>query len=241
MNQRKGTFLLFLLVFPALAFAQTTTRIDSFNIASSSMRYPHQEKKWDFRIAAGLSMVKPPADLLENAIQAPLVNIHMIFGLPYRFSLEGDLTTILVSNQLALGPRWGYAWRHFSFNAGYDLAFVYGQMKVGGFNNASVVWIHYPSLSLGYRLKNLALTLKGECVVVANISQRSGENEITRERNFFNGITTALYIEQRLWKDHVFVIGLKDNYEKFYWPTWMLFSTFNRYYHIPELYFSWIL
>jgi hypothetical protein len=87
----------------------------------------------------------------------------------------------------------------------------------------------------------MAFTLKGEAVILANIIQKSGENEVDRRANFFNGVTVAFYIEQRLWKNHVFIIGFKDNYEKFYWPTWMLFSTFNRYYHIPELSFSWIL
>jgi hypothetical protein len=94
---------------------------------------------------------------------------------------------------------------------------------------------------LGYKLKDIAFTLKGEIVGVTSLVQTSGTNEVARSKYFYNGFTFALYIEQRLWKNHVFVIGLKDNYEKFYWPTWMLFSTFNRFYHIPELSFSWIL
>jgi len=230
-----------MVLFPAITIAQNPSVQDTFDITASSMRLPHQYQKWGFQASAGLSLVKPPADLVENAIQAPLVNIHLTFGLPWRFSLEGDLTTLLVSNQLALGPRWGYSWKNFSFNAGYDIAFVYGQLRQGGFNNSSIVWIHYPNLSLGYKLKKMAFTLKGEAVILANIIQKSGENEVDRRANFFNGVTVAFYIEQRLWKNHVFIIGFKDNYEKFYWPTWMLFSTFNRYYHIPELSFSWIL
>ncbi|MEI7983528.1 MAG: hypothetical protein WCI71_17905, partial [Bacteroidota bacterium] len=173
--------------------------------------------------------------------QAPLVNIHATFGLPWKFSLEGDVTTIVVSNQIAIGPRLGFSIKNFSFNIGYDIAFVYGQLRQAGFNNSAKVWINYPNLSLGYKLKKMAFTLKTEAVIVTSVVQKSGENEVSRTKNFFNGFTAALYIEQRLWKNHVFIIGLKDNYEKFYWPTWMLFNTFNRYYHIPELSFSWIL
>ncbi|MDD4602816.1 MAG: hypothetical protein PHF97_03275 [Bacteroidales bacterium] len=239
---RKVLFvLLFVFSLSGFVFSQNQCIQDTFDIANHSMRFPHQYKTWGFQIGAGLLMVKPPMDLLENAIQAPLVNIHMTFGLPWKFSLEGDVTTLLVSNQFSLGPRLGFNWKNFSFNVGYDIAFVYGQLRQFGFDNNTKVWIHYPNISLGYKLKKMAFTLKAEVVTLASVSQRCGENEVVHTNNFFNGFTGALYLEQRLWKDHVFIIGFKDSYEKFYWPTWMLFTTFNRYYHIPELSFTWIL
>jgi hypothetical protein len=205
------------------------------------MQFPHHYKKWGFQVSAGLSMVKPPKDLLENAIQAPLANFHATFGLPVNFSLEADLLTIIVSNQLALGPKYSFLYKNFGIKAGWDIAFVYGQLKQGGFDNSMRAWIHYPNLSVGYKLKKMAFTLKGEMVIVAKQVTKSGETEVENSTNFINGGTFALYIEQRIHKNKVFVIGIKDNYVKMYWPTWMLFSTFNRYYHIPELNFSWIL
>ncbi|MEI7499906.1 MAG: hypothetical protein WCK84_05600 [Bacteroidota bacterium] len=241
MRIRSIPFIMLILIWVRLVPAQTPVPQDTFNIAAGSMRYPHQLHKWGFRIAAGLSLVMPPKDLLESAIQAPLVNIHMTFGLPWKLSLEGDVTSILVSNQFALGPHVGFVMKNFSLNLGWDVAFCYGQMKMAGFDNKTKIWMHYPNISLGYKLKDIAFTLKGELVGVASVVQTSGTNEVERSKNFYNGFTVAFYIEQRLWKNHVFVIGLKDNYEKLYWPTWMLFSTFNRFYHIPELSFSWIL
>lgn len=238
---KKSLFVIIFCVLLGHANAQEPVIPDTFDITSHSMRFPHQYRTWGYQIGAGLLMVKPPMDLLENAIQAPLVNIHMTFGLPWRLSLEGDISTIVVSNQFALGPRIGYGIKNFYFNAGWDVAWVYGQLKQGGFDNSTKVWIHYPNISVGYKLKRMAFTVKGEAVVVSRLSQMTGENEVTRSKNFFNGITVAFYLEQRLWKDHVFIFGVKDNYEKYYWPTWMLFTTFNRYYHIPELSFMWIL
>ena len=239
--QRCLKIILFVLLAVSFNILQAQEKKEPFDITMHSMRFPHQFKKWGFQIAAGLSLVKPPMDLLENAIQAPLVNIHMTFGLPWRFSLEGDVTTLIVSNQFALGPRFGYGVKNFYFNLGWDVAFVYGQLRQFGFDNNAKVWIHYPNISLGYKLKKMAFTLKAEGVMVSGVTMKTGENEVVHTKNFFNGFTLAFYIEQRLWKDHVFVIGLKDNYEKFYWPTWMLFSTFNRFYNIPELSFTWIL
>ena len=205
------------------------------------MQFPHPYPQWGFKISAGLAMVRPPKDLLENSYQAPLVNIHMIFGLPWKFSLESELTTLIVSNQLTLGPRFSYLYKNLGVKVGWDVAFIYGQLKQGGFDNSLQAWIHYPNLSVGYKLKRMSFTVKGELVVVTKAVSKSGENEVNNSKNFLNGCTVGFYIEQRIHKNKVFAIGIKDNFEKFYWPTWMIYTTFNRYYHIPELSFSWIL
>jgi hypothetical protein len=221
--------------------AQEPVPKDTFDITKHTMQFPHPYKQWGFKISAGLCMVRPPKDLLENAIQAPLVNIHMIFGLPYHFSLESELTTIVVSNQLTLGPRYSFLYKNFGVKAGWDIAFIYGQLRQGGFDNSLTAWVNYPNLSVGYKLKKMSFTLKGEMVIVTKSASKSGENEVDHSKNFINGGTVAFYLEQRIHHNKVFIIGIKDNYEKLYWPTWMIYSTFNRYYHIPELNFSWIL
>lgn len=221
--------------------AQEPVPRDTFDITMHSMQFPHHYKKWGFQISAGLLLVKPPYDLMENAYQGPLANFHMTFGLPWWFSLEGDVSTVIISNQFMLGPRLNFLFDNVGIKLGWDLAYSYGQLRQFGFDNKSSVWISYPNISVGYKLKKMAFTFKGELVSLLNVSQTTGENEVVQTKNFFNGFTAAIYIEQRLWKNHVFVIGLKDNYEKFYWPTWMLFTTFNRFYHIPELSFIWIL
>jgi hypothetical protein len=239
MNIRLTLFFLF--IGSILLSAQEPVPRDTFDITNHTMQFPHPYKKWGFKISAGLSMVRPPKDLLENAIQAPLVNIHMIYGLPWHLSLESELTTIVVSNQLTLGPRYSFLYKNFGVKAGWDIAFLYGQLKQAGFDNSIQAWIHYPNLSVGYKLKKMSFTLKGEVVIVTKAISKTGENEVDHSTNFYNGFTVGFYIEQRIHKNKVFVIGIKDNYEKLYWPTWMLFSTFNRYYNIPELNFSWIL
>ncbi|MFZ4521796.1 MAG: hypothetical protein ACOYNC_08830 [Bacteroidales bacterium] len=238
---KKGLVVIACFLVSFASLGQEQAKHDTFDITRSSMQFPHQPEKWGFQVSAGLLLVKPPYDLMENAYEGPLANFHMTFGLPWKFSLEGDISTVIVSNQFALGPRLSFNYKNFGVKLGWDLAFSYGQLHQFGFDNKSKVWIHYPNISLGYKLKKMAFTAKGELVTLASLSQTTGENEISHTKNFFNGYTAAIYIEQRLWKNHVFIIGFKDSYEKFYWPTWMLFSTFNRYYHIPELSFIWIL
>jgi hypothetical protein len=221
--------------------AQENAKPDTFDILPASLHFPHQPGLWKFNWSAGLLLVKPPMDLLENNYQGPLANFHGTLGLPWKLTLEGDVSTIVISNQFALGPHINFNYRKLGLKVGWDVAFAFGRLTQFGFDNKSRVWMHYPTISVGYRLKTMAFTIKGEAVIVSRASQISGDNELVRSTNFFNGVTGAIYIEQRLWKDHVFVIGFKDNYEKFYWPVWMIFTTFNRFYHIPELSFTWII
>ena len=237
-----------ILILPALliagilpVFAQDSANDSKFSIASSAIHFPNSYEVSRLKFSVGFSMVRPPKDMLETAVQAPLVNFYVVYSLPWHLSVEGELTTILVSNQLRLGPAISFTSGNIGFRTGYNIAYVVGFLNQFGFDNSTRAWINYPNVSLGCTLNKIAFTLKAESVIVSSISTSSGDNELTYNRNFFNGFTGGLYIEQRLHKNRIFVIGLKNSYVKYYWPTWMAFSTFNRFYNIPELYFSWIL
>jgi len=239
-----GKILILPLLFIAGALplpAQNPALDSTFSIASSAIHFPHSYDVSRLKVSAGFSMVRPPKDMLETAVQAPLVNFHATYSLPWHLSLDGDFTTLIVSNQLSLGPGISFSSGNIGFRAGYNIAYVIGFLNQFGFDNSTRAWISYPNISVGLELNKIALTLKAESIFVSSISTSSGDNELTSSRNFFNGFSGAFYIEQRLHRNRIFVIGLKNSYVKYYWPTWMAFSTFNRFYNIPELYFSWIL
>ncbi|MEI7660913.1 MAG: hypothetical protein WCK34_01885 [Bacteroidota bacterium] len=125
--------LFYMLILSMLASAQKPATKDTFDITTHTMQFPHHYKKWGFQVSAGLSMVKPPEDLLESAIQAPLANVHVTFGLPWKLSLESDLTTIIVSNQLRAGPRITFPVGDFGIKGGWDIGWVYGNSNLPHF------------------------------------------------------------------------------------------------------------
>jgi hypothetical protein len=237
--QKWGIMVLLFFVFIQSGQSRDKAIADTFDITSHTLRFPDNLKPWRFRIGAGFLVVQPPMDLVETSLQAPMANVNMSLGMPWKFSFIGDITTIVVSNQLSFGIRVGTRLKNFALNAGWDFAWVYGQFRPEGFDNVTKAWLYYPNFSLGYKLKKIAFSLKAEVVFISSIQQLIGTTAatgivISDYANNFNGLTCALYIEQRLWKNNVLIIGLKDNYVKYYWPTWMLFSTFNRFYQIPE-------
>ncbi len=206
-----------------------------------SMHLARTDKITKYRASIGFSMVQPPKDMIETALQAPLFDYHGIYSLPGIFSLEGDFSSIIVSNQISFGPRINFPVDNLGLKFGYDLSFVFGQLKQFGFYNTTKAWLHYPNFSGSWQSKKMIFTLKTEAVIVSSAETRTGENALSISKNFYNGNTVAFYIEQRLHKNKVLIIGFKDSYVKYYWPVWLTFSTFNRYYHVPELSFSWIL
>ena len=233
------TMILLTFLFLEPCHSKDKARTDTFDIAGHTLRFPGNLKPLRFRIGAGFLVAQPPLDIIETSLQAPLVNVSMCFALPWKFSLVGDITTIVVSNQLSFGARIGTGLKNLAFNAGWDFAWVYGQFRSEGFDNVTKAWLYYPNVSFGYKLKKMAFTIKVEAVYVSSIQQLTGKTAATGTllcsyNNYLNGFTFACYIEQRLWNNNVLIIGLKDNFVKYYWPTWMLFSTFNRFYHIPE-------
>ncbi len=214
---------------------------DTFDIVSASMYYPHRLNSGEFSMELALSQVKLPFDWLETAIQAPLFHFHALYGLPKGFSLDGRVSTLFVSNQIAVGPHWSYQKKNVSFNVGYDVGYTFGQLNQFGFASSANSWINYPNLSIGYTFKDVAFTLKGEWVVVTAFTTKQGDNEISTEKNFSNGYSIGLYMEQRIHKDKVLVLGLKNSYAKYHYMAWPAFSTFNRFYSIPEFYIGLIL
>lgn len=229
----------FLIGMPALLKAQESP--PPVDIEKESIYFPHHFEKYKVQTGLGFYMVRLPFDWVENALQAPLINLRLTFGLPAGFSLEGSVNTVVVSNQITLGPHWSYIHKNFSLGVGWDLGYVLGVMNIAGYSNTGMGLIHYPNLSLGLKSKTMAFTLKTEAVIIGWSQMKTGENLVSSGKNIFDGVTAGIYMEQRIFKKKILVIGIKDNYLKYYWPAWMVFPTWDRYYHIPELDLMWIL
>lgn len=212
-----------------------------FDIGSASIVFPGPPAARQFKKEIALSQIKLPFDWLENSVQAPLFQFHTVYGLPKNFSVDGRFSTLFVSNEIRLGPRWGQRFNRFSFNIGYDIGYAFGFLNLFGFDSSVSSVANYPNFSMGYKTSDIAFAIKGELNMVTTFSSRQGEIEVSSDRNFFNGFTAGIYVEQRLWRDHVFILGFKNTVAKYHFMAWPAFSTFNRFYNIPEVYLGLIV
>ncbi len=225
-------------------FAQKTEKPvgeASFDISRASMYYPHYSRLGRFQKEIALAQIYLPFDWLETAAQVPLLQFHGLVGITKRISIDTRFSSLVVANQISLGPRVQHEFGRFSISGGCDVGYAFGALTEFGFNSSLSNWNNYPNLSVGFRWNDITFTLKGELNYVTSVSTSQGDNTINRDANFYNGYTIGLYMEQRLWKHHVLIVAVKNSYSRYHFMAWPAFSTFNRFYDMPELYLGLVL
>jgi hypothetical protein len=95
--------------------------------------------------------------------------------------------------------------------------------------------MNYPNVAIGYKFSKFTISVKGELVLVTSLTETADDLEVESDINTFSGYTLTTVVEQALWKENYFLVGLKINWVKFYYPQWAAFSTFDRLFFIPEL------
>jgi len=202
--------------------------------------HPVQEKAW--QVSVGLTLTTPAREVTEEvAVRGPAFDAHALYGLPSNFTLDGRAISQVIQNHFSLGVRWAYPMGRFSVGAGYDVAWWFGFLEVGGFDSKANGWLNYPAVSVGYAFDDALLTLKAEAILNMSYSSFVGENEVSSDANTFAGMAFGLFLEQPFWKHTNVTLGFKANYTKFHWMTWALFSTFDQYLFYPEITIGFIL
>ena len=207
---------------------------NAFDIEKNSFIFPHVWKPGSLKAAIGLTSTKFPLDYVESALRIPLIDLSATIGLPKGFDLSANINSIYISNQAKVGLHWNKSWEKISAKIGYDVGFIFGGLTQYGFDNRTSAWSHYPNVSLGLKIRDIAFTLKSEANIVTYINTTAGGIKVTEFADFFNGGSLGLYMEQRLWANHILIIGCRDNYVKYYYPVWPSFTAFNRRYHNVE-------
>ncbi len=213
------------------------------NIRENSFFYPHSLKSSEIIQTLGLASAKLPEDVVEtdDVFRAPLFSYRIKYGLPANIIAEGSLETNIITYHFAAGGKWNYEFGKFTCSAGGDIAFWFGQLKQFGFDTKIDGWHLYPNLSIGYAFPDYSVSLKSEMLFILAQSTSNGDIKTDNTYDTFSGYSIGIYIEQPLWKENYVVIGLKNNFTKFYYPLWAGFSTFDRFFYIPEFVFSFNL
>lgn len=67
---------------------------------------PRVYKPFETKTSIALLFTRLPIDWVEKSAEVPILQACNVVGLPLGFSIESNLQTIVVSNQLRIGPRW---------------------------------------------------------------------------------------------------------------------------------------
>jgi hypothetical protein len=210
-------------------------------LKSKTIIYPRVYRLFETKTSLSVLFTRLPMDWVETSVQVPIIQVYNKIGLPAGFTLESSFQSIVVANLFRMGPHYTCDLGKFSISAGCDATLLYGKMQISGFDNEAIGWGTYPAISIGYSIKDLAFTLSGEFHTIRSLKISSGDAEISNSKNFQSGQSLSLFMEQRLWKNHIMILGFTNNFQKFYFPAWPAFSAFNRRYYIPQFQIGLVL
>lgn len=235
------------IIFFCIAFFENILPVEAGNLVplesinKNAFILPRVYRTMETKTSVSISYVRLPEDWVETSVDAPLIQVSNKIGFPGGFTLESSFQSIYIANQFRFGPRWNVEFGKFSCAAGIDAGLLFGRMDISGFNNKARGWMMYPVVSFGFRTTELAFTLSAEKSTIQSLTLSSGSAETSDFKNFKSGQTISIFMEQRLWRNHVMILGLVNNFQKFYFPAWPAFSAFNKRYYIPQMYLGLVL
>lgn len=202
------------------------------------MMYPAALESGDTKFAVEMALTKMPESVVEESdtYRWPSWTMDGWVGLPLDFSINGRLTTQFINWHLQVGPKWRLAILDpLTFHFGYDVGVFVGGLGSGAFDNGNVSSFVYPNMTIGWRSSTLAVSLKVELNYCLSKVDRAGTIIVRTSKNFPNGMTVGLFLEQPFWDNSNFELGMRGSVLKFAYQNWLLFPTIDRWYFIPEL------
>ncbi|MFH1051741.1 MAG: hypothetical protein V1779_12540 [bacterium] len=230
-------FLLILLVVVSSNFikAQTTEDTRPF------IFYPKAYNSWNFEMTAGLSLTKLPMNIVEEEInQSPMPEFHLRLGLPASLSLTSELKSNYIANYGSLGLQWTFWDKAVDIAVGAKFNAWFGHLDIESIKLKAEGMILSPYIALGLDFKDFLLSLQFETQTNRMWTQID-EKEIARKDHKIAGVALNINVEQPLWHNHYVVLGVKLNYAKFFYQSWLSYSTIDEYLLYPEFKFGFVL
>ena len=239
MNSKLHTLLL-IFILTTITFAQQAMP----DVKKGSFAYPAVMDKREYKHEISLLLAKLPEESIEEVsdwVYAPLFIYNAKYGLLKGFNLNGAVSSNIITYQFRAGAQWQYELHKTSFAAGFDAAYWFGKLNKFGFDSRAKGWQGYPYLMFGVNFDKFTVTAKGKLNYMFYMEQWADDVKTSLDRNYINGYLFSIMIEQPLWKDHFMSIGFNFNYSKIYWPSWPVFSSWDRFVFVPEVVVGFVL
>ena len=232
----------FCLILSYFAYSQDDVVLnDTLDIKTKTFLLPNRTASGEFRHMISITRYFLPSDWTNIAVNAPMFNYIARVSLPLGFSVEGGISTLVVSNKFMLSPRWTYSRNNFHAGVSYQYGYNLGFLNERGFPTLVTSWSRLPSISLGYSFPRSAITLKAGLEYIGDIFYQTGEN-VTRSSNFeLNGSFIGAILEQRLTKKHLMTFGFEINHVNFVMLAWPAFPVNNKTYYVPQVTWGYTL
>ncbi len=202
--------------------------------------FPKEVTSGEVIYYTGISMAQLPTKIVEDIFdQVPMIDLKLRFGLPFNFSATADLSSNIFTTLLKAGSIYSISHDNLSLSVGNDFLFWYGFFNNDDFDISVLGWGYSPSVSIGYDFADFFISLKAEANIKAQNTYMKSL-QYTKNSPKFVGTTFSFAVEQPLWKDNILAIGFRAYYTKFFYKSWISFSTFDEYLFYPEFFVGFI-
>jgi hypothetical protein len=213
-----------------------------YNAERTYVYFPGIIPEYKLNSSIGLTIARLPRPIVEEELdQAPMLDFHFRFGLPYNFSLISRINTIAITNHITAGVAWSFSVDKFSISIGNLTAYWFGWANFYDFDVRANGFIDYPAISVGYDFDNVLLTLRMEAEYQISMKRYSGEIQTKSNQSRITGVSSALYTEQALWNKNWITLGFKLRYARYFYQSWISFSTLDQWFWTPEITLSYNL
>jgi hypothetical protein len=215
------------------------------NVDKNSFHYPKRMHTGEWQHEFNFSLAALPEDFVEEVstmVYAPLLAYQGKYSLPSGFIINGSARTNFIVLHLISGLKWTYQYKRYGFGIGYDFSYLYGRLDYWGFKSKINGWLSSNIFQFGIAFNKFSLTFISESSYNLGINKFTDNIQISGDDQFIlAGTSLSVYIEQPFWKNNFLSVGFKANYARFYYPLWIVFPTWERYYFIPEVIIGFIL
>ncbi len=196
---------------------------------------------WEYKFITGISLSKLPTEVVEEEINsAPILNGGFRIGLPWKISATLEFNSNYLTNLGSLAFQHSFLNKDLSLAIGLKYSAWFGHPQLSFTNVKASGMIISPIISFGADFGDFILS--GTAEAESNYGYYTSEGiKLGEWFTPFSGFGLKLSLEQPLWNNHWVNLGLKLNYSKFYYQSWLSFSTIDEYLLYPEFSFGFLL
>lgn len=237
----KGRYFLLAVITASIIYLQCATAAEP-DSCRDYLYFPSPIPAWDMRYTLGFTLAYIPKAIVEEEIYySPLADLNMRLGLPWNFSAHARISTIGITNHLMFGGQWSLSLGKFSISPSYDFGYWLGTIRIKGFDVVANGFINYPGLAIGVDFDDFYTSLKAELLWITFEETFTGETTTGGIKRELAGAAFTYALEQPFWKNTSIAMGVKLYYTKFFYQSWISFSTFDRTLFFPEFFIGFIL
>lgn len=208
-----------------------------------SFAYPAPGEEYSLRANLGISIGKLPKSVVDDQIyQSPLAFVSARFDLPLGINIQSTARSIFLTNHFSIGSYYNHRFGRFAASVGGAFAYWFGNARFDNFDVSINGTMLYPSASVGVALgNNIFLTAQYEFAYMTSLNKSVAKINVQSRRNQVIGSAFSIIVEEPVWEDNIIQLGLKLNYTKYFYQSWLAFSNREQWYFVPEFSLGYLL